>query len=159
MRRLTIGQTNTGKGIFAQESIRKGSVIKEMTGERMVWATVKKHINAGTMRVDDPLEIEEDVFLKLDPSSYFFNHSCEPNAGIRKQTELFALRAIKRGEEITFDYSTVVCTHSSWTMRCKCGSPSCRKIIGNVLTIPEEQLTYYIARGAFPDFVAQELDV
>lgn len=123
-----------------------------------MWAEVEKHIKVGTLRMDDPLEIEEDVFLKLDSESYFFNHSCEPNAGIRKQSELFALRAIEVGEEIRFDYSTVVCTHSSWTMRCKCSSPQCRKIIGNVLTIPDEQLAHYMKQRAFPDFVKKELE-
>jgi uncharacterized protein len=39
-----------------------------------------------------------------------------------------AIRDIKKGEEITYDYATSE-TLNNWKMECKCGSKNCRKII------------------------------
>lgn len=62
----------------------------------------------------------------------FLNHSCEPNAGIKGQIMLAAMRSIDRGVEITFDYAMVL--HSAprcppYRMECRCGSRHCRGVI------------------------------
>ncbi len=58
---------------------------------------------------------------------WYFNHSCEPNCGI-KGTRIIAERDIMKGEELTFDYSCDV-DWPGFTMPCKCGSPACRKVV------------------------------
>lgn len=69
----------------------------------------------------------------LGPDKYpdaYLNHSCEPNAEIlfkRPTIHLVARRAIFEGEEVTFDYATLY--ERSWSMRCSCGTQSCRRII------------------------------
>lgn len=157
--RLKIKKTNTGRGVFAGEMIAKGAVITQMQGKECVWDEVEKLIKKGKVRLDDPFQIGEDDFLLLDRLSLLFNHSCDPNAGINKKRALVALRAIRPGEEICYDYSATVCTHSSWTMRCKCGSPLCRKKIGNVLTIPLSVRKKYKAKGLLSAFIRSELAV
>ena len=57
----------------------------------------------------------------------FFNHSCNPNAGINGQIFLVAMREIEPGEEITFDYA--FCELDKPPFKCHCGSQNCRKII------------------------------
>jgi len=64
------------------------------------------------------------------------NHSCDPNAGIVRDVFLVAMRDIKKDEEVTFDYPVV--TVDDWQMECRCGSPHCRKIIGNYAGLPDE---------------------
>lgn len=64
------------------------------------------------------------------------NHSCDPNAGIVRDVFLAAMRNIKKDEEITFDYSVI--TADNWKLECKCGSASCRKVIGNYIDLPKE---------------------
>ena len=49
---------------------------------------------------------------------------------------IFATRDIKKDEEITFDYSMIVA--DEWKLKCSCGSPSCRKIIGKYRDLPDE---------------------
>ena len=39
------------------------------------------------------------------------------------------MKPIKKGDEITIDYSTTV-GENYWKMTCLCGSKNCRKIIG-----------------------------
>lgn len=154
---LRIKKTHTGRGVFAGEAIPKGAVITRMQGKEYVWDEVEKLIKNGKVRLDDPFQIGEDDFLLLDRIPLLFNHSCNPNAGINKERDLVALRAILPGEEICYDYSATVCTHSSWSMRCKCGSSVCRKKIGNVLSIPPLVRNKYKAKGLLSVFIRSEL--
>nr|GMD55584.1 histone-lysine N-methyltransferase ASHH2-like [Ipomoea batatas] len=66
----------------------------------------------------------------------FINHSCDPNCSTEKWMVngevcigLFALRDIKKGEEVTFDYNYVR-VFGAAAKRCVCGSPQCRGYIG-----------------------------
>ncbi|OMO57166.1 hypothetical protein COLO4_35487 [Corchorus olitorius] len=66
----------------------------------------------------------------------FINHSCDPNCRTEKWMVdgeicigLFALRDIKKGEELTFDYNHVR-VFGAAAKKCHCGSPHCRGYIG-----------------------------
>ena len=63
----------------------------------------------------------------LLPKQDFVNHSCEPSGGLRGEAVLVAMRDIKEGEEITFDYATTECIDGEW--ECLCGTPACRGTI------------------------------
>ena len=76
------------------------------------------------------LQIDEDAFLvsTTEGPADWVNHSCEPNAGLRGQVTLVAMRTIERGEEVCFDYSMADgCDYDQFT--CHCGAPSCRGLI------------------------------
>lgn len=149
-----------GLGSFAPNNIKKGSRIKTLSGEKVSLEEIRKRISERRESVDDPLQIDERLYLDLDEDSRLINHSCNPNAGIRGVSELFAIRDIKSGEEITFDYSTTVGkTITGWFMGCNCGYDKCRKQIGNVLTIPREVLSKYKKLGALPDFIKNQLSI
>ncbi|XP_059280243.1 histone-lysine N-methyltransferase ASHH2 isoform X1 [Lycium ferocissimum] len=69
----------------------------------------------------------------------FINHSCDPNCRTEKWMVngevcigLFALRDIKKGEEVTFDYNYVR-VFGAAAKKCVCGSPHCRGYIGGDL--------------------------
>lgn len=145
-----------GRGVFASRDVKKGELIIKFQGERVVGReAMDKRIREGKERIDDPLQIADDVFLDLDELSNSFNHSCDPNAGVKGENELFASRNIKRGEEITFDYSTTIGRDLdfNWRMRCLCEAKNCRKSIGNASTIPMKRIKEYAKREALPDFI------
>ena len=149
-----------GRGTFAKEDIKKGEHIRDLTGETITIDEVWKRIESGEENYDDPLNITEELFLDLDEPSRQINHNCEPNAGLRGKSELFAIRDINKDEEITYDYSTTVGTHipfEVWHMECVCGAKNCRKTIANVLSIPKEQLEKYKKLGALQDYVLEQL--
>ena len=63
------------------------------------------------------------------------NHSCDPNAGLKEDREMVALREIQPGEEVAFDYSTTM-SERHWTMPCACGAAGCRKVVGDFHELP-----------------------
>ena len=67
-------------------------------------------------------ELGFDRFAVLASPGCYLNHSCDPNA-MRHGVNVFAWRAIERGEEITIDYRLNAFGSSSWT--CECGSENC----------------------------------
>jgi hypothetical protein len=149
-----------GKGVFALEKIKKNRLITKMLGERLGLQECWHRIDSEDETLTDAFQIDNEIYLDLKEPFRFFNHSCEPNAGIINENDLVAIRDIKRGEEITFDYSTTVGPNiplSEWTMRCLCGSLNCREIIGNVLTIPIEQLKDYKDKKCLQDYIIREL--
>jgi uncharacterized protein len=56
----------------------------------------------------------------------FINHSCAPNTFFRctaGRAEVYALRDIARGEELTVDYGE---SHHNGKLPCRCGAARCR---------------------------------
>ena len=54
----------------------------------------------------------------------FVNHSCESNTTVKNRSDI-AIKNIKKGEEITSNYSS----HGIESFKCKCGSKGCKGII------------------------------
>jgi len=141
-----------GHGSFATVDIPAGSTIQTLVGVTISYPEVVRRVLAGVEGIDDPLQVGVRTFLDLEESSRQFNHSCDPNAGLRKRSELFALRDIAAGEEITFDYSTTI-SPTTWWMRCECGAPNCRGVVADVRSIPPRTLQRYIRLGALQRFM------
>lgn len=147
-----------GKGVFALAPCKKGDHATELAGREIDADALEELVQAGTVAWDDPLQIGPTRFVVLDDFSRSINHSCEPNLGVRGNGELFALRDIQVGEEITYDYSTVVGKESAvWHMVCRCKAKTCRKLIGNWETLPPQVLDLYKKSGALTRHVLSEI--
>ena len=85
----------------------------------------------------------------------FFNHSCDPNAGLRGDVRLIALKDIAVGDAITFDYATCV-TERDWKMKCFCGEANCRQqVTGNDWMVRKLQRKY---AGHWMSFIQEKID-
>jgi hypothetical protein len=149
-----------GMGMHSRNPVSKGKTITFLTGEQVSLAEVLRRIEIGKLTQDDPLQVDKELYIDLDHDCFAINHSCDPNAGIRGATELVAIKDIAPNDEITFDYSTTVSVDvpaSAWTMKCGCGSAKCRHTLGNVLSIPPEQLVAYFELGVLPRYILAEL--
>lgn len=100
---------------------------------------------------DFALQVDEHFVLGLRcehelGGADYLNHSCDPNAGIKGQIFLDAMREIAPDEEVTFDYAMVLCGGEGippYSMECSCGSPNCRKrVTDNDWLLPELQQRY-----------------
>lgn len=145
-----------GKGVFAERDIIRGEVIHVLNGETLSMRDLVARVNSGNENIDDPLQVGKRTYIDLDSISRTFNHSCDPNAALRKRSELFAIKEILKGEEITFDYSSTIAP-TEWRMKCGCGSAHCRGVLGDVLSIPKKDRTKYQKIGAFQTYMRKLL--
>lgn len=145
-----------GMGIFTRKKIKKGEIIYILSGKRIDLNDVVKRIIAGKENLDDPFQIGRRTYIDLNSFSRTINHSCNPNGGIRKTSELFALRDINKDEQITYDYSLTI-SPTDWKMKCKCGSKNCRKVLGDILSVPKKRRDEYYNQGALQTYMRRLL--
>ena len=110
-----------GRGVFAARDISPGEVIID-------WEECKETLTEHDVERLPPEERKRVSFIDgqhilFKPPACWVNHSCDANARGTSGRDI-AIRAIKRGEEITVDY--VVENVPDLNLRCNCGSQSCR---------------------------------
>ena len=115
-----------GHGAFAGEAIPARRKIGEIRGESLPVKEARRRAKAQRriMIVEVSARVAIDASASAD-ALRFTNHSCRPNAVLRinqGRIELYALRALAAGEEITVDYGP---THHEGRLRCRCGASNC----------------------------------
>ncbi|HEX3867472.1 MAG TPA: SET domain-containing protein-lysine N-methyltransferase [Gemmatimonadaceae bacterium] len=156
--RVAVRRSTIGRGLFAVRSFHAREPIMRIGG-RIVDADVLWKV--GGRFAANCLRFGPETYL--DPGSgagRYVNHSCDPNAGIakfRNRLILLAARRIRPGEEITLDYSTTIGDDDIWTMRCRCGGPSCRRTIANFGSLPPARQRRYMTAGLVPAFIVRTL--
>jgi uncharacterized protein len=147
---LDIRQGTHGRGAFAPARIPKGTQIFQFTGPLLRYADT----TADTLA----LQIGPDLYIgESGQADDCVNHSCEPNAAVRivgTSAFLDALRDIAAGEEIFFDYSTIM-AEADYTMKCLCGTASCRGTVGDGRDLPQAVWDRYLAMGILSDHVVR----
>ena len=155
-----------GFGCFALKNIRKGRVMGHMKGKKVTIKELRGMYKKKKERIDDPFQISDKEYLILAKPEIYINHSCNPNAGIKKIGTIFALKDIKNGSEITFDYSTTEWTNDRawginwtklWKIKCNCGSKTCRKYIRVFPKLPKKIREKYLKKDALPNFILKKL--
>jgi hypothetical protein len=123
-------------GVYARQPISKGELLTIWGGDVVDYATF---CTLDPYLRELSIQIEDDFFLApltLGPSDYF-NHSCDPNAGLSGQISLVALRDIAPGEEVRFDYAMSDSTDYD-EFDCDCGADNCRgRFTGRDWQIPD----------------------
>jgi hypothetical protein len=145
----------SGNGIFAIEPIKKGELAAVFGGVVYEWDAF---INLPDRERSLCIQVEDRHFLVPRPigEGDYVNHSCNPNAGLSGQIGLVAMRDIKVGEEVCFDYA-MSDTMPYDEFNCGCGHPTCRGTVGgNDWQRPELQKRY---AGFFSPHVQRRIDV
>ena len=121
----------SGKGTYTLSAIPARKKIGELTGtiitEREAEELAKKTkaialVELGNNKVLNAMGTGSNEIR-------YINHSCNPNAYIRvcyDKVEFYALRNIKKNEELTADYGE---THHEGKLKCRCGAKNCRGFI------------------------------
>lgn len=121
---LVVKRSFAGLGLFTREPIKKGEFIIEYTGKKLTTAQADKKGGKYLFIVNKRTVI--DGFGR-DNRARYANHSCKPNSEIdvkRGKVLLFARRAIKAGEEITYDYDEEYFNEIIKPKGCLC--PACK---------------------------------
>jgi SET domain-containing protein len=116
----------TGRGLFAGCAIAARAKIGEFEGEVISIGEARRR--ASRLKIVAIVELDRKAIDARGMRSgfRFINHSCEPNTFLRRtrdRAEFYALKAIRKGEELTVDYGE---SHHEGRLRCRCGSPRCR---------------------------------
>ncbi|OWF41440.1 uncharacterized protein LOC110462400 isoform X2 [Mizuhopecten yessoensis] len=127
-----------GRGLFCKRNIDGGEMIIEYAGEVIRSSLTDKRekyyeskgIGCYMFRIDDMDVVDATM---RGSAARFINHSCEPNCYSKviqvdgkKHIVIFASRAIKRSEELTYDYKFPI---EEVKIPCTCGQKRCRKYL------------------------------
>jgi hypothetical protein len=149
---VVVRQGAIGRGVFAARGFQPGEAILRLAGPVLDPAEV---LALGPDRAY-ALQIGAREFLDLMTPGRYLNHSCDPNAGILNDRVIIALRAIARGEEVRFDYSTAM-HRDHWTMECHCGGPLCRRVVLDFHHLPPITQNRYLQLGIVQRFIVDEV--
>ena len=128
-----------GRGVFATEKIRRGTVIIEYKGQRASWDDAMERPDS------DPEDSAHTFLFQLDDgrvidarvhgnAARWINHSCDPNCTTIEDDDgrvyIRARRKIRPGEELSYDYRLFIEGRLSKRERaqyvCRCGADKCR---------------------------------
>lgn len=133
-----------GNGVFARVDIPAGVELLEYRGRRVTHAAANRRY-AGTS--DDGhtflFTLNERYLIDANfdgNAARWINHGCDPNceavihgsrdSDLRKERVVIeTVRAIRAGEELTYDYGIVLEQRQTARMKriwsCRCGAPNC----------------------------------
>ncbi len=109
-----------GEGLFARVTIKKGEFILEYVGEKIPTATADESPSRYLFEVNTRWTIDGEA---LSNTARYINHCCKPNveAEIEKgHINIYALRDIAPGEELTIDYGDEYMDEFIRPVGCKC---------------------------------------
>lgn len=134
-----------GRGMVAAEPIRRGEVVAVWGGNFVSRKEAERAKRPGTLiqQIDDDVYEVFSENTKGDDPTYFHNHSCNPNVWFEDEVKLSAKRDIRKGEELTVDYTLFETKDRVIIERCNCGSLNCRgKVNGRDWMLPQLQKRY-----------------
>ena len=133
-----------GNGVFAARNLSTGTEIIEYRGRRITHRQADKHHAGGAdtghtflFTLNDKYVIDGD---DQGNAARWINHSCEPNCqgfliedergDLKKDRVVIeAIRPIRAGEELTYDYGIMLEERHTPRMKkiweCRCGKPRC----------------------------------
>ena len=115
-----------GQGLFAGTRIPSRAKVGEFEGEVIGLREARRRARGRAIIAIVELERHALDATRMKHGFRFINHSCEPNTFFRctpERAEIYALREIRRGEELTVDYGE---SQHDGALRCRCGAARCR---------------------------------
>lgn len=127
-RPFRIGRAITGLGLFATRPIKKKSRIAEYKGPILDHETARRVEARGNRYLFEVSKERTIDGTRRSNVARYANHSCNPNSEPiiwRGRVFIKALRNIKPGEEIVYDYGTDYLNNVIGRANCKCSR--CRR--------------------------------
>ena len=125
--RVWVGESRIeGQGLFAAQDIQKGIRIIQYIGEKIDKEESPRRLSAGNAYIfafNDRWDIDGMVMRN---TARYINHSCEPNCEAQKTSRaiwIVALRDIRAGEELTYNYGFEI--DDKTPQPCRCGATNC----------------------------------
>jgi SET domain-containing protein len=120
-----------GRGLVATAAISVDEIVAVKGGHLLDTATLRAlpdRLQNSEIQIADGLYLAATADDEYEAVMLFINHSCEPSVGFAGNIVLVAMRDVSDGEELTTDYALF--DDYDGSMECRCGTPSCRGVIG-----------------------------
>ena len=138
-RRIQVRRSGVhGKGVFALVKLARDEPIIEYKGDVITWKeALRRHPH-------DPKDPDHTFYFHVDDkhvidakvggnAARWINHACKPNCEadeVGGRVFIKALRAIKPGEELYYDYGLIIDERYTPKLKkqfaCRCGTKGCR---------------------------------
>lgn len=169
--------TNKGRSILAGKNFKEGDTLTVVdyygTLESELITLARDRITEGSLAqeveklMNDLIQVDNDLYLIPTPSiAFLINHSCSPNAALVQTVngqsmayEFKALRSIKSGEQICFDYSTVI--GDDYILECEGSENGCRGFASRPLIMVDSEREKILVRypvGWLLPYIQMELN-
>jgi uncharacterized protein len=138
-RRIQVRRSGVhGRGVYAIAPIAKGETIIEYKGQMITWKQAERR------HPHDPKDPDHTFYFHIDDehvidakfggnAARWINHACRPNCEsdiVDDRVFIKALRPIKPGEELFYDYGLVIDERYTPKVKkqfaCRCGARDCR---------------------------------
>ena len=129
---FTVKRGTHGLGLFTNVTCKKGDLVTEYTGEKITTDEANRRGGQYLFELSDAFTVDGK---DRKNESRYINHSCRPNCypEIDEKEEhifIYAKRALKVGEELTYDYGK-----EFWNVHIKPKGCRCEKCAANVTTL------------------------
>ena len=132
MKLYKIKKSNIDKrGLYASKNIKEGTKIIEYVGKIISNKEVEKNPKFDNSKDIYLFDLNNKVSLDGDynwNTARLINHSCNPNCEVEgKGLKLWisAIKNIKKGEELSYDYGFSYSKEDLKNFVCRCGSKKC----------------------------------
>ena len=127
-----------GRGVFARRRMREDEIVVEYQGEIVSEREAERRYPEDMNGINHTFIFGVEHDYNIDGgakgnSARWINHSCQPNCDTfenNKRIFIRAIRAIRPGEELTYDYAIEAGEKITRSVRarwpCWCGSKRCR---------------------------------
>ena len=119
--KIVKAEKGSGFGLITKVPFKKGDFIIEYIGEKRLNKDIENHTGKYLFEIDETYTIDGSPRWN---TARYINHSCRPNCEVEidKNDKILiqAIKNIKEGEEITYDYGKEYFNEFIKPIGCKC---------------------------------------
>jgi SET domain-containing protein len=126
IKKFLVKRSKSGLGLFANTLIKKGEFVIQYTGKLLTRKEANKKGGKYLFEINSRWTIDGSGRENI---ARYINHSCRPNCEvdiINKEIKIFAIKDIKTGEELCYDYGKEYFNEFIKPFGCRCAH--CRKL-------------------------------
>ena len=125
--RFTVRRTpGKGMGLYTNVPFKKGDFVIEYTGDKIPTKVADELTTRYLFEIDETWTIDGKERGNI---ARYINHSCDPNCESEISDDdrilINAIKSIKPGEELSYDYGEEYFKEFLKPEGCRCGSPKC----------------------------------
>jgi len=121
-KKVKVRRSSAGLGLFADEEIKRGDFVIEYTGEIISREEANERGGKYLFEISSRRVVDGST---RENTARYINHSCRPNCEtdvVGSHILVNAKRAIKPGDELSYDYGKEYVDDYIKTYGCKCAS-------------------------------------